>query len=74
MKVYIRHNGGCYDYPIQMEKILNYLTERGALIVPGSTVERLYRDFSDEKYDASWMTVTPEILEKFEEWLAEVEL
>lgn len=74
MKVYIRHNGDCYDYPLQMEKILNYLTERGTLIVPGQTVERLYRDFSDEKYDASWMSVTPEILEEFADWLAGVEI
>lgn len=47
-----------YEYPEEMEKILNYLQEHGKFNVSGKTIESLYYDFSDERYDAIWMVVS----------------
>lgn len=74
MRVYFRNTEECYDYPCQMEKILGYLSKHGTLIVPGTVVEKLYRDFSDECFAAGWMDITEEILESFADWLASIEL
>ena len=63
-----------YDHPDEMAKILGHLNLGGTLRASGYTVERLYREFSDEKYAAGWMTVSPEILEEFADWLAAIDL
>lgn len=73
-RVYIKNNEHNYRYPDEMEKILGYLTENGSLTVSGPTVEQMYRDFSEDRYAAGWMFVTPEILEEFADWLAEIEI
>ena len=71
MRVYIRND---FTFPEDMMRILNYLNARGKIIVKDSTIEHLYRSFSDEKYCAGWMCVSEEILAEFEEWLNELEL
>lgn len=73
MKVYER-NESCFEYPDEMEKILTYLNERGKIKVSAFTIERLYRDFSDECYCAGWMGVNEHVLAEFERWLIEVEV
>ena len=56
-----------------MELILSYLKKYGEILVDKSTIERLYYDFSDEKYCAGWMSVNEEIFREFEEWLNELD-
>lgn len=69
MKVYKRHDKYNFAYPDDMEKILNYLRKHGEILANDSTIESLYYDFSDEKYDAGWMGVNEQMLEEFEDWL-----
>lgn len=73
-RVYIKNNEHNYRYPDEMERILAYLAENGSLAVSGPVVEQMYRDFSEECYSAGWMVATPEILEEFADWLAEIEI
>lgn len=69
MKAYIRNPVYQYDFPEDMEMILDYLNKHGIVVVGGSIIEILYRKFSDECYCAGWMCVDNHILEEFEEWL-----
>ena len=73
MKVYERNEKNNYRYPDEMEKILNYLNGCGKILVKDSTIENLYYEFCDERYDAGWLGVNKEILEDFENWLNEYE-
>lgn len=74
MRAYVKKEKANYLYPAEMEKILGYLTENGVLNVSGLVVEEIYRHFSHRKYAAVWMSVTPEILEEFADWMARVEI
>lgn len=74
MKVYIKNTNPVYDYPEEMVKILDYLNAHGKLQVSGETVERLYRDFSDDIYCAGWMGVNDQCLGEFADWLAKIDL
>lgn len=74
MKVYVKKTTHRFDYPEQMEKILDYLNANGVLACSEKTVERMYREFSDEKYCAGWMSVDEELLEEFADWLADQEV
>lgn len=74
MRLYIKKASACYDYPEDMQEILNYLAENGTLLCSEETVETKYREFSDEKYCAGWMSVDEELLEEFANWLAEEEV
>lgn len=74
MKVYERFIEDRFDYPEDMSIIIKYLKSRGKILVSYSTIEELYRDFSEDKYCAGWMTVNGDILEEFEEWLHEYEM
>lgn len=69
MKAYKRHDKYNFAYPDDMEKILNYLTKHGEILVNDSTIESLYYDFSYEEYAAGWMGVDEQMLEEFEDWL-----
>ena len=71
MKVYIRND---FEFPEDMKLILDYLNAHGKIVVKDTTIEHLYRSFSDEKYCAGWMCVDEWILAEFEEWLNELEL
>lgn len=74
MKVYTKNNDSGYRHPEDMKKILDYLGEHGILHVSGSTIERLYSDFSESEYCAGWMGVDDDLLEQFSDWLDEIEL
>ena len=74
MKVYDLWKKDNSDYPEEMQIILDYLKAHGDLKVSASTVEHLYREFSDT-YCAGWLTVkNGEFLAEFAEWLDEYEL
>lgn len=73
MKVYDLWKKDNFDYPEEMQKILDYLKAHGDLKVSASTVERLYREFSSE-YSAGWLIANDEYLTEFAEWLDEYEL
>ena len=73
MKAYIK-NKSEYDYPEEMEKILDYLNKWGNLQISGKEVERLYREYSEEVWSAGWIEVHDHILPDFAEWLSEVEI
>ena len=73
MKVWERKIEPNYVYPDEMEKILSYLNQYGTILVNGQTIEKLYREFSNERYCASWMRVDDDILEQFTDWLEEKE-
>lgn len=62
-----------FRYPDEMEKILEYLNERGTLQVTDKEVEALYFEFSDERY-ASWLDANTDNLEQFADWLARKEV
>ena len=71
MRVYIRNK---FAFPEDMILIMAYLNAHGKVLVKESTIEDLYRSFSDEKYCAGWMCVSEEMLAEFEEWLNDLEL
>lgn len=56
-----------------MKKIVSYLREHGSLQVSETTVERLYREFSETRA-AGWLYATDENIEAFADWLNKVEL
>lgn len=69
MRVYERKVDFNFDYPDDMKLILDYLNEHGEILVGELVIESLYRDFSYEKYYASWIGVNERTLEEFEDWL-----
>lgn len=76
MKVYTKHEEFSYDFPDQMAIILDYLQAHGEIHVSGSTIEDLYREFSNDRYDAGWMSIGEELAEEdlellsaFADWL-----
>lgn len=72
MRAYKRYDLQRFNHPEDMELILAYLKKHGEILVDESTIEKLYYDFSDEKYCAGWMSPGEEILREFEEWLNEL--
>lgn len=44
-------------YPDDFKAIKEYLTSRGKLNIGDKSLENEYRNFSDEVYDASWMSI-----------------
>ena len=69
MRVYKKHSSQVFDYPDDMKRILDYLNEYGTILVEPSTIEKLYYEFSDDRYCASWMCVNDDLLEEFSNWL-----
>lgn len=69
MRVYEKHASQDFDYPDDMKRIFDYLNEHGTLLVKPLTIEKLYYEFSDDRYDASWMDVNDDLLEEFADWL-----
>ena len=74
MKVYEKHESSDFTYPDEMKRILDYLNEHGTLLVKPLTIEKLYYDFSEDQYCASWMCVNEDILEEFADWLNEYDI
>lgn len=69
MRVYKKHNSDNFTYPDEMKRILDYLDEHGTLFVSGATVEKLYYEFSEDRYCASWLCVDDHVLAEFADWL-----
>ena len=69
MRVYEKHESYDFTYPDEMKRILDYLNEHGTLLVKPLTVEKLYYDFSEDRYCASWLCVSDDVLEEFADWL-----
>lgn len=82
MKAFIKNTETKFRYPEQMAKILAYLNEHGKLQISEQTVEKLYFDFSEDRYCASWMGIPdkapdedfPNLLEEFADWLSEIDI
>lgn len=74
MRVYEKHESHDFTYPDEMKRILDYLNEHGTLLIKPLTVEKLYYDFSEDRYCASWMCVDDDILEHFAKWLDEYDI
>ena len=76
------------NHPEDTPKIIQYLKERGEVFVTPKTIEKLYENFSDKKFSASWINIdakidrwndedkleTISILDEFIEWLEEINL
>ena len=60
-----------FDYPDDMEKILNYLHSHGELHISPKEVERAYREYSDDVWCAGWMNLDGYTLNEFANWLSE---
>ena len=73
MRVYEKHDSRDFDYPDDMKRILDYLNEHGTLLVKPLTVEKLYHDFSKDRY-AVWLYVDDDVLEEFSNWLDELDI
>lgn len=73
MKVYKRRKPYRFFRVEDMNLILSYLKKHGEILVDESTIERLYYDFSDEKYSAGWISPNEQTLYEFEEWLNELD-
>ena len=73
MRVYEKHDSQDFDYPDDMKHILDYLNEHGTLLVKPLTVEKLYHDFSKDRY-AVWLYVDDDVLEEFANWLDELDI
>ena len=74
MRVYYKHEMPELRYPEDMKIIMKYLEAHGTLKIMSSTVESLYSEFSEEKYSAGWIRPDVEILERFADWLSEINL
>lgn len=74
MRVYEKHTSQDFVYPDEMKRILEYLNEHGTLLVKPLTVEKLYREFSEDEYCASWLCVDDDVLEEFANWLNEKDI
>ena len=73
MRAYEKHDSQDFDYPDDMKRILDYLNEHGTLLVKPLTVEKLYHDFSKDRY-AVWLYVDDDVLEEFANWLDELDI
>lgn len=63
-----------YAYPEDMKKILRYLSDHGKVNISAKRIESLYYDFSDDVFSASWMSASRENLERFADYLSEIEV
>ena len=58
-------------YPHDMKIIHDYLCDHGKVYCTVKELERMWENFSDTEYSASWLTPDSESLERFAEWLDE---
>ena len=71
MRVYEKHLSQDFDYPDEMERILDYLNEHGTVLVKPLTIEKLNYEFSEDRYCAKWMCVNDDVLEELSNRLGE---
>ena len=88
MKPFIPYKNEKLYRPNDTLKIIQYLKERGEIKVTPKTIERLYEEFSDDRYCAGWMGIDAKIerynfddeleeisiLDEFIEWLEEIDI
>ena len=74
MRAYIPNCENNYEFPEDMERILDYLNANGQLNIKPQRVEELYEAYSEDVWCAGWIIVTDERLESFAEWLSEIEV
>ena len=74
MRVYEKHSSQDFDYPYEMKRILDYLNNHGTVLVKPLTIEKLYYEFSEDKYYARWMHINDDLLEEFSNWLDEYDI
>lgn len=74
MRVYIPNNESEFEFPEDMEKILNYLNANGKLTISAHAVEDYYEGYSGVRWCAGWMAVNDDILEDFAKWLSKCEV
>lgn len=74
MKIYTKNDFSNIINPEELTRIMTYLISHGKLLVASSTVENLYRIFSENKYRVSWKNIDDNILIEFENWLSEQEI
>ena len=65
MRVYEKHSSHAFDYPAEMKRSLDYLTEHGTTVVKSLTVQKLYYEFSEDRYCARWLRIDDNALEEF---------
>ena len=74
MRAYIPNKKSEFEFPEDMEKILNYLNTNGKLMVDERRVESLYEGYSEDRWCAGWIAVNEDRLEEFAEWLSNIEV
>ena len=74
MRVYEKNSSQDFTYPDEMKRILNYLDKHGTVLVKPLTIEKLYYEFSEDEYCASWLCVDDDVLEEFANWLNEKDI
>lgn len=57
-----------FDFPEDMKTIISYLSLKGHINVGERTLEKLYEEFSEERW-CRWKVVDEETLNDFTEWL-----
>ena len=60
-----------FRYPEDFETIKSYLEEKGTIYCTDKELEKMWEEFSDTEYSASWLSPDSESLERFAEWLDE---
>lgn len=73
MKIYIKNEFDCNNHNEDFTRIMTHLVANGKLLTAPSTVERLYRVYSDEKHHTKWKAVDNNVLDSFANWLSETE-
>ena len=74
MKAFERNQLNNFRYPEEMAKILDYLGKHGTLNISPEEVERLYEDYSEQEWCASWIIVNDARLSDFAEFLENIEI
>lgn len=74
MRAYIPNDEVEFEFPDDMEKILNYLNANGKLMINAHRVESFYEGYSEDRWCAGWMSVNDDILEDFANWLSQVDV
>ena len=74
MKAFEPYVDSEFIYPLDMDRIIRFLKNKGKLNISYIRLEELYMQFSDDCYWAGWMSVDDDLLEKFAKWLSRIEV
>lgn len=73
MKIYTKNEIYRNSRHEEFTRIMTHLIANGKLLTAPSTVERLYRVYSNEIHRTDWKAVDDKVLEAFSDWLSETE-